>query len=150
MKVKIDMDESSVNSFAYGNNVAATLQREDFHKQQKYQKLFLWLAQNSHSEEAITDEGREKQIEEFINGNDQLLVYMLRYMKVKQKADGMNLELDYEKPLVSVKQAFMRPKNSHTANLKQSFMNSYVANTTTHSEKAEDFQVVVYDIPEVY
>ena len=31
VKVIVDMDESSANSFAYGNNVAATLKREDFY-----------------------------------------------------------------------------------------------------------------------
>jgi hypothetical protein len=40
VKVKVDMDESTVNSFAYGNNVAATLKRDDFQSQAKYQKLF--------------------------------------------------------------------------------------------------------------
>ena len=40
VKVIVDIDESSANSFAYGNNVAATLKRDDFHLQSKYEKLF--------------------------------------------------------------------------------------------------------------
>jgi hypothetical protein len=29
-KIKVDMDESTLNSFTYGNNVTSILQREDF------------------------------------------------------------------------------------------------------------------------
>ena len=46
-----------------------------------------------------------------MNGNEKLMVYLMRYCKVKEKAEGHGLELETEKNLI-LKSAFTKSKNS--------------------------------------